>query len=96
MKKEVLCKTAGVYFYIWQVKRNELDYQYDNKEEFEKLTTDYNIYKGTSGVQERKTRADNSYYEGPQFGEVVEDMLTSINKDYKYNNVNTNSNGKVR
>lgn len=94
IKKEVLCKTAGIYFYIWQVKRNELDYQYDNQVEFTNLIEEYEVYKGSSGIQERKVNLDNTYYEGPQFGEIIEDMLTSINKNYKYNN--TNISGKTK
>ena len=35
--KELLCKEMGVLGYIYGVKRNEPDYQYDNKLEFEEM-----------------------------------------------------------
>ena len=77
IKKEVLCKTAGIYFYIWQVKQTNPDYQYDNEAEWNNLLQAYEIYK------------DAAKYVGPQFGKELEKMHAVINENYKYSdNVN--------
>ena len=77
IKKEVLCKTAGIYFYIWQVKQTNPDYKYDNEAEWNNLLQAYEIYK------------DAAKYVGPQFGKELEKMHAVINENYKYSdNVN--------
>ena len=72
IKKEILCKTASIYFYIWQVKQTNPDYQYDNEAEWNNLLQAYEIYK------------DAVKYVGPQFGKEIEKMHKEINKSYKY------------
>ena len=72
IKKEVLCKTAGIYFYIWQVKQTNPDYKYDNEAEWNNLLQAYEIYK------------DAAKYVGPQFGRELEKMHAVINENYKY------------
>jgi hypothetical protein len=74
IKKEILCKTASIYFYIWQVKQTNPDYQYDNEAEWNNLLQAYEIYK------------DAVKYVGPQFGRELEKMHKEINKSYKYSN----------
>ena len=72
IKKEILCKTASIYFYIWQVKQTNPDYQYDNEAEWNNLLQAYEIYK------------DAVKYVGPQFGKEIENMFAVIEKNYKY------------
>ena len=72
IKKEILCKTASIYFYIWQVKQTNPDYQYDNEAEWNNLLQAYEIYK------------DAAKYVGPQFGKEIENMFAVIEKNYKY------------
>ena len=72
IKKEILCKTASIYFYIWQVKQTNPDYQYDNEAEWNNLLQAYEIYK------------DSVKYVGPQFGKEIENMFAVIEKNYKY------------
>ncbi len=74
IKKFVLKKVVGVYFYIWQVKQSNPDYQYDNEAEWNNLLQAYEIYK------------DAVKYVGPQFGRELEKMHKEINKSYKYSN----------
>lgn len=83
LKKEILCKTAGIYFYIWQVKQTNPDYQYDNEEEWNNLLQAYEIYKDTVGVEVIYS-TDKKEYEGPQFGRELEKMHAVINENYKY------------
>lgn len=77
IKKDVLCKTAGIYFYIWQVQQKEPDYKYDNDLEWRELTDKYAIYKDKVGIEESFSSNEVSY-EGPQFGFVLEKMMNSI------------------
>ena len=84
LKKEILCKTAGIYFYIWQVKQTNPDYQYDNVEEWNHLLQAYEIYKDTVGTE---IGIETEGYEGPQFGRELEKMHEVINNNYKYSNV---------
>lgn len=71
LKKELLCKSMSVPFYIWQVHRNEPDYQYDNVTEFNGMKAMLDIYK-----QEGNT----------QFVPEIEAMFNVIEKNYKYSN----------
>ena len=85
IKKEVLCKTASIYFYIWQVKQTNPDYQYDNEAEWNNLLQAYEIYKDAVGVEVAYSNSSNTEkYEGPQFGRELEKMHKEINKSYKY------------
>lgn len=79
IKKFVLQKVAGVYFYIWQVKQSNPDYQYDNVSEWKKLQEAYREYKEAVGKEE--TKGD---YSGPQYGKEIENMFTVIEKNYKF------------
>lgn len=88
LKKEILCKTAGIYFYIWQVKQTNPNYQYDNVEEWNNLLQAYEIYKDIVGIEVGYS-SDTEKYEGPQFGRELEKMHAVINENYKYSdNVN--------
>ena len=71
IKKELLCKSMSVAFYIWQVHRNEPDYQYDNTTEFNEMKLMLDIYK-----QEGNT----------QFVPEIEAMFHVIENNYKYGN----------
>ena len=89
LKKETLCKTAGIYFYIWQVKQTNPDYQYDNADEWNNLLQAYEIYKDTVGIEVGYSNSSGTEkYEGPQFGRELEKMHEVINKNYKYSDNN--------
>lgn len=66
----------SVPFYIWQVHRNEPDYQYDNATEFNGMKAMLDIYK-----QEGNT----------QFVPEIESMFHVIEKNYKYSNKMTDT-----
>lgn len=85
IKREVLTKTAGIYFYIWQTKQREPEYQYDNVVEFKGLKDAYEVYKGYAGVEEID---DANNYSGPQFGQIIENMIAGIDANYKYRDAN--------
>lgn len=69
LKRELLCKSMSVPFYIWQVQRNEPDYQYDNVGEYQQMKDMLSLYKATGNTQ---------------FVKEVEDLFTTIEKNYKY------------
>lgn len=69
IKKELLCKSMSVPFYIWQVHRTEPDYQYDNVIEFTQMNDMLTLYKTD---------------ETPQFESELEALFSKIEKDYKY------------
>lgn len=75
IKKELLCKSMSVPFYIWQVQRTEPEYEYDNVTEFNSMKAMLDIYK-----QERNT----------QFVPEIEALFGVIEKNYKYGNEKTN------
>ncbi len=70
IKRELLCKSMSVPFYIWQVQRTEPDYQYDNETEFNAMQEMYAIYS-----QEKSP---------VQFDREINNLMKVINKDYKY------------
>lgn len=70
VKRELLCKSMSVPFYIWQVKRTEPEYQYDNISEFEGMKSMNALYQASE--------------EPPQFGKLVDALFEKINKNYKY------------
>lgn len=70
IKRELLCKSMSVPFYIWQVHRTEPDYQYDNILEFEGMKQMHALYQSSE--------------EPCQFGPQVDALLSKINTDYKY------------
>lgn len=69
LKRELLCKSMSVPFYIWQVQRNEPDYQYDNVGEYQQMKDMLSLYKAAGNTQ---------------FVKEVEDLFTTIEKNYKY------------
>lgn len=69
IKKELLCKSMSVPFYIWQVQRTEPEYQYDNTTEFNGMKEMLDVYK-----QEGNT----------QFVPEIESLFKVIEKNYKY------------
>lgn len=70
IKREVLCKSMSVPFYIWQVHRTEPNYQYDNKAEFEEMKEAFALYEASE--------------EPCQFLQQVSNLHNKIEKDYKY------------
>lgn len=76
IKKELLCKSMSVPFYIWQVHRTEPEYKYDNATEFNSMKAMLDIYK-----QEGNT----------QFVPEIEAMFSVIEKNYKYSNKMTDT-----
>ena len=70
IKRELLCKSMSVPFYIWQVQRTEKNYQYDNQTEYNAIEEMYSIY------SQDKTPA--------QFDSEIKSLIQIINKDYKY------------
>ena len=70
IKREVLCKSMSVPFYIWQVHRTEPNYQYDNKSEFEGMKEAFALYEASE--------------EPCQFFQQVSNLHNKIEKDYKY------------
>lgn len=81
IKKEILCKSMSVAFYIWQTKRTEPNYQYDNMTEFEEMKEAYALYEST---------------ESPcQFASQIQALCAKINVDYKFN-TSKNLDNKVK
>lgn len=92
IKKELLCKIMSVPLYIWQTKRSEPDYQYDNASEWMMLQDHYQHYQDEMGVQTVLSEIDKdgnitAKYQGPQFGYYIESIFEKIEKSYKYNQV---------
>lgn len=74
IKRETICKSMSVPFYIWQVKRTEPDYQYDNQEEFSQMQEMFDLYKTTSQEQTGTCQYENN----------ITALFSKIDKDYKY------------
>lgn len=70
IKREVLCKSMSVPFYIWQEHRTNPNYQYDNKTEFEGMKEAFALYEASE--------------EPCQFLPLVFNLHNKIEKDYKY------------
>lgn len=70
IKRELLCKSISVPYYIWQVQRTNDDYQYDNEAEYTAIEEMYSIY------SQDKTPV--------QFDSEIKNLMQVINKDYKY------------
>lgn len=70
IKREVLCKSMSVPFYIWQVHRTEPDYKYDNQVEFEGMKEAFALYESSE--------------EPCQFARQVQALHDKIETDYKY------------
>lgn len=73
IKKELLCKSMSVPFYIWQVHRTEPDYKYDNITEFTQMKDMLALYKTDKPVQ---------------FESELDELFIKIEKDYKYQEQN--------
>lgn len=70
IKRELLCKSMSVPFYIWQVKRTEPNYQYDNMIEFEGMKQMNALYQASCSPA--------------QFASNVDALHTAIDSTYKY------------
>ena len=71
IKRELICKSMSVPFYIWQVQKAEPNYKYDNQLEFDKMKEMFCLYRDS---------------EKPcQFEEQIIGLFAKIEKDYKYN-----------
>lgn len=74
IKKELLCKSMSVPFYIWQVQREKKDYEYDNATEFSGMKAMLDIYKSEGNTQ---------------FVPEIEALFGVIEKNYKYSETKT-------
>ena len=70
IKRELICKSMSVPFYIWQLHRTEPDYQYDNEGEFNSMKDMFALYEASE--------------EPCQFKNHIADLFNKINRDYKY------------
>lgn len=70
IKKELLCKSMSVPFYIWQVQRTEPEYQYDDVTAVNGMMAMLDIYKSEGNTQ---------------FVPEIEALFGVIEKNYKYN-----------
>ena len=75
IKKELLCKSMSVPFYIWQVHRTEPDYEYDNIAEFSGMKDMLALYKAEGNTQ---------------FVPEIEALFNVVEKNYKYSDRKTN------
>ena len=80
-KKSVLFTLASVYFYTWDTKQREPEYVYDNVSEWNALKSNYETYKNAVGIEEQVQKDDGSSYEGPQFGNIIEEMMDRVEKN---------------
>lgn len=70
IKRELLCKSMSVPFYIWQVQRTEPDYQYDNQSEFDSMKDMFALYQASE--------------EECQFKDQISGLFAKIEANYKY------------
>lgn len=70
IKREVICKSMSVPFYIWQVHRTEPDYQYDNEGEFNGMKDMFALYEASEEPCQFKTQITN--------------LFNKIDANYKY------------
>ena len=75
IKRELITKSMSVLYYIWQVKQQEPDYQYDNVTEFIGLKDMAVLYESTEEPCQYKTQIDN--------------ILSKIEESYKYKETKT-------
>lgn len=80
IKKELLCKSMSVPFYIWQTQRNEPDYQYDNAVEFSTMKDMLATY-----------QADGNQ----QFVPQMKGLFDVIKKNYKYSDIKSSTTEKT-
>lgn len=91
LKKELICKSFSVPFYIWQVKQKDPSYQYDNITEFEMMQQYRTMNAACYPEQETIHYSDGTCYVGPQFGEHLDKMFEYIEHNYKYMNTKKES-----
>lgn len=84
MKRELICRSFSVPFYIWQKQRKEPGYQYDNRVEFEQMKCYRDLNVQMYPHQCFIIHEDETTYEGPQFGDNIDAMFAQIEKSYKY------------
>ena len=75
LKKELLCKSMSVPFYIWQVHRTGPEYEYDNDSEFNSMKAMLDIYKSEGNTE---------------FVPQIEALFNVIEKNYKYSEMKNN------
>ena len=56
----------------------------------------YDLYSAQVGKQTVNEHKDGSFYEGPQFGEEIENLIGFIEKSYKYSTQYGNDGAKSR
>ena len=54
----------------------------------------YALYSAQVGIQITNEHADGTVYQGPQFGEQIESLISFIEKSYKYSTENENAEEK--
>ena len=62
-------------------KQREPEYVYDNVSEWNALKSNYETYKNAVGIEEQVQKDDGSSYEGPQFGNIIEEMMDRVEKN---------------
>lgn len=75
IKRELICKSMSVLFYIWQVKQTEPEYEYDNQTEFKSLLDMQALYESSEEPCQYKTQIAN--------------LLSKIEESYKYKGTKT-------
>lgn len=78
MKKDLLCKIAGVYNFIWQMKRDNPDFEFDNVGEMNFINDGLAYFDGMTPF----------VCEGE---DIVSSMVSSIRDHYKYRSEELNS-----
>lgn len=75
IKRELITKSMSVLYYIWQVKQQEPDYEYDNISEFIALKDMASLYEASEEPCQYKVQIDN--------------ILSKIEESYKYKETKT-------
>lgn len=59
IKRELICKSMSVPFYIWQVQRTEPNYQFDNEQEFNGMKDMFALYEASEEPCQYKIQIQN-------------------------------------
>lgn len=59
IKRELICKSMSVPFYIWQVQRTEPNYQFDNEQEFNSMKDMFALYEASEEPCQYKIQIQN-------------------------------------
>lgn len=59
IKRELICKSMSVPFYIWQVQRTEPNYQFDNEQEFNGMKYMFALYEASEEPCQYKIQIQN-------------------------------------